>query len=249
MNGEEKKKRYFVVLFYYFRFRSSEERKMSDSYRNLCLKIVERPSNDLIGQLTDLLNENASLNHDEIFDRCGKYLSGINLDECLKILIEKQNENLIEKYLRLIDDIPEKQFIFILNFNLKYLEILLEKRYDYWSLCHSMKIHLNSSLTVDLADRLALILTDKTHRLTSTILDWFCALIDAHYSAFVLAKWKNLSLVDDYLQQRLNTFDQLQTIKSISSSTFSSSTNSTSTSNSNQQKKNHLYVLQRIHFK
>lgn len=216
---------------------------MSDSYRNLCSKIVERPSNETIGQLTELLNENRSINHDEIFDRCGKYLSGINLDECLQILIEKRDENLVEKYLRLIDDIPEKQFIFILNFNLNFLEILLEKRYDYWSLTHSMKIHLHSSLTVDLADRLAFLLTDKTHRLTSTLLDWFCALIDAHYSAFVLAKWKTLPLVDEYLQQRLNTFDQLQTIKKISSSSSSSS------SSINNNKRNDLYVLQRIHFK
>lgn len=81
---------------------------MVDLSRSLCSKIVDGPDNESIGQLTNLLNKNRSLNHDEIFERCGKYLSGIKLENCLFILIENGEKDLIEKYLRCIDDIPEK---------------------------------------------------------------------------------------------------------------------------------------------
>ena len=40
---------------------------MVDLSRSLCSKIVDPPDNESIGQLTNLLNENRSLNHDEIF--------------------------------------------------------------------------------------------------------------------------------------------------------------------------------------
>lgn len=218
---------------------------MSNDWKSLCDKISKHPDNHLISELTDLLNRDLDVNYDEIFERCGKYLSGINLDDCLNILLKKGDQELIEKYLRLIEDLTEKQFIQTLNFSLKYLNILLDKRYDYWSLTNALKLYLNSSTSVDLAEELARMLMESNHR-TETILDWFCALIDAHYSAFVLAKWNKIPLLEKYLQDRLNTFDlleQIQPMKKISSSSSSSSSSNT------KVVKDNLYTLQRIHFK
>jgi len=212
---------------------------MSD-LENLCLTIENRPDNNSIGRLTHLLNTDDSIDHEKILNQCGKYLSGINLDEFFEFIYKKGQINLIEKYLQTVEDISEKQLIQSLNITFDYLLLILSKRYDYWSLTHAMKLYFNSSKSVELGEQLVSLLIHFQQPI-STIIDWLCALIDAHFSSFVLAKWNKIPLIEQFVQDRLTTFDLLQGLNTIKKATLSTTTNKKSLDN--------LYTLQRIHFK
>ncbi|CAF1624021.1 unnamed protein product, partial [Adineta ricciae] len=110
----------------------------------LCSTIVNRPDNNSLGQLTHLLNTNETIDQEKILHQCGKYLSGMNLEEFFEIIYKKSQINLIEKYLQTVEDISEKQLVQSLNLTFDYLILILSKRYDYWSLTHAMKLYLNS---------------------------------------------------------------------------------------------------------
>jgi hypothetical protein len=212
---------------------------MSD-VENLCSTITNRPDNNSIGRLTHLLNTDDSIDHEKILNQCGKYLSGINLDEFFEFIYKKGQINLIEKYLQTVEDISEKQLIQSLNITFDYLLLILSKRYDYWSLTHAMKLYFNSSKSVELGEQLVSLLIHFQQPI-STIIDWLCALIDAHFSSFVLAKWNKIPLIEQFVQDRLTTFDLLQGLNTIKKATVSTTTNKKSLDN--------LYTLQRIHFK
>lgn len=212
---------------------------MSD-IEKLCATIENRPDNNSIGQLTYLLNTNEKLDHEKILNQCGKYLSGINLDELFEFIYKKNQVNLIEKYLKIVEDIPEKQLIQSLNLTFDYLLLTLSKRYDYWSLTNAMKLYFNSSKSVELGEQLVSYLIHFEEP-TSSIIDWLCALIDAHFSSFVLAKWNKIHLIEKFVQDRLNTFDLLQGLNTIKKTSTTTTTNKKTLDN--------LYILQRIHFK
>ncbi|CAF1343970.1 unnamed protein product [Adineta steineri] len=217
---------------------------MSD-VENLCSTIVNRPDNNSIGRLIYLLNTNENIDQEKILSQCGKYLSGINLDEFFEIIYKKKQINLIEKYLQTVEDISEKQLIQTLNITFDYLSLILTKPYDYWSLTHAMKLYLNSSISVELGEQLVSLLIHFQQPI-STIIDWLCALIDAHFSSFVLAKWNKIPLIEQFVQDRLTTFDLLQGLNTIKKTTLSATTATTTT---NKKSSDNLYTLQRIHFK
>ncbi|CAF1037363.1 unnamed protein product [Adineta steineri] len=217
---------------------------MSD-VENLCSTIVNRPDNNSIGRLIYLLNTNENIDQEKILSQCGKYLSGINLDEFFEIIYKKKQINLIEKYLQTVEDISEKQLIQTLNITFDYLSLILTKPYDYWSLTHAMKLYLNSSISVELGEQLVSLLIHFQQPI-STIIDWLCALIDAHFSSFVLAKWNKIPLIEQFVQDRLTTFDLLQGLNTIKKTTLSATTATTTT---NKKSSDNLYILQRIHFK
>ena len=223
-------------------FTQQRKNKMSD-IEKLCSSIEIRPDNNSLGRLTYLLNTDETINYEKILDSCGKYLSGINLDDFFELIYKKSQINIIEKYLQTIEDISEKQLIQSLNLTFDYLLLILTKRYDYWSLTNAMKVYLNSSKSVDLAEQLVSYLTNLQQP-TSSIIDWLCALIDAHFSSFVLAKWNRISLVEKFVQDRLNTFDILQDLNAIKTTSTS-----TLTGTNKRTHNNNLYILQRIHFK
>jgi hypothetical protein len=211
---------------------------MSD-IEKLCLTIENRPDNNSIGHLTHLLNTDEEIDHEKILQQCGKYLSGMNLEEFFEFIYKKGQINLIEKYLQTVEDISEKQLVQSLNITFDYLLLILSKRYDYWSLTNAFKLYFNSSKSVELGEQLVSLLI-HFQQPTPTIIDWLCALIDAHFSSFVLAKWNKIHLVEKFVQDRLNTFDLLQglnTIKKTTSTTI------------NKKTLDNLYTLQRIHFK
>jgi len=212
---------------------------MSD-IENLCLTIENRPDNNSIGRLTYLLNTDDKIDQEKILNQCGKYLSGINLEEFFEFIYKKGQCNLIEKYLKTVEDISEKQLIQSLNLSFDYLLLILSKRYDYWSLTNAMKLYLNSSKSVELGEQLVSYLIHFQEPISS-IIDWLCALIDAHFSSFVLAKWNKIPLIEKFVQNRLNTFDLLQGLNTIKKTTTATTTNKKTLDN--------LYVLQRIHFK
>ena len=214
-----------------------------NDYWNLCSTIETHPNNHSIGCLTNLLNNDQVQDYREVFLRCGKYLSGINLENCFHYLLKQSKSDLIEIYLQTIDDLPEHQMIESLNISFDYLKYLLMKSFDYWSLTNAMKIYLNPSKSVDLAEELISLLMNIEQQTKNNILDWFCALIDAHFSSFVLAKWNKIDLIEKFVQNRLTTFDLLQGLNSIKKST------STITITNQKKDTNHLYTLQRIHFK
>lgn len=211
---------------------------MSD-IENLCLTIENRPDNNSIGRLTYLLNTDDKIDQEKILNQCGKYLSGINLEEFFEFIYKKNQCNLIEKYLKTVEDISEKQLIQSLNLTFDYLLLILSKRYDYWSLTNAMKLYLNSSKSVELGEQLVSYLIHFQEPISS-IIDWLCALIDAHFSSFVLAKWNKIPLIEKFVQDRLNTFDLLQGLNTIKKTT---------TSITNKKTLDNLYILQRIHFK
>ncbi|CAF1405921.1 unnamed protein product [Rotaria sp. Silwood1] len=215
---------------------------MSD-IEKLCLNIENRPDNNSIGHLTYLLNTNENIDHDNILNQCGKYLSGINLDEFFELIIKKNQINLIEKYLKNVEDISEKQLIQSLNITFDYLLLILTKPYDYWSLTNAMKLYFNSSKSVELGEQLLSYLIHFQQPISS-IIDWLCALIDAHFSSFVLAKWNKIPLIEKFVQNRLNTFDLLQGLNTIKKATTTTATTIT-----NKKTPDNLYILQRIHFK
>ncbi|CAF1017387.1 unnamed protein product [Adineta steineri] len=217
---------------------------MSD-VENLCSTIVNRPDNNSIGRLIYLLNTNENIDQEKILSQCGKYLSGINLDEFFEIIYKKKQINLIENYLQTVEDISEKQLIQTLNITFDYLSLILTKPYDYWSLTHVMKLYLNSSISVELGEQLVSLLIHFQQPI-STIIDWLCALIDAHFSSFVLAKWNKIPLIEQFVQDRLTTFDLLQGLNTIKKTTLSATTATTTT---NKKSSDNLYTLQRIHFK
>ncbi|CAF1026729.1 unnamed protein product [Adineta ricciae] len=205
----------------------------------LCSTIVNRPDNNSLGQLTHLLNTNETIDQEKILHQCGKYLSGMNLEEFFEIIYKKSQINLIEKYLQTVEDISEKQLVQSLNLTFDYLILILSKRYDYWSLTHAMKLYLNSSKSVELGEQLVSLLI-HFQQPTPTIIDWLCALIDAHFSSFVLAKWNKIPLIEQFVQDRLSTFDLLQGLNTIKKTTASTT---------NKKTLDNLYTLQRIHFK
>jgi hypothetical protein len=208
---------------------------------NLCSMIEIRPDNNSIGRLTDLLNTDETIDQEKILHQCGKYLSGINLEEFFEFIYKKNQINLIEKYLQTVDDISEKQLIKSLNLTFDYLLLILSKQYDYWSLTNAMKLYLNSSKSVELGEQLVSYLIHFQQPI-SIIIDWLCALIDAHFSSFVLAKWNKISLLEKFVQDRLNTFDLLQGLNTIKKPTSTTTT-------TNKKTLDNLYTLQRIHFK
>jgi hypothetical protein len=210
---------------------------MSD-IENLCSTIENRPDNNSLGRLTDLLNRDETIDQEKILQQCGKYLSGINLEEFFEIIYKKGQINLIEKYLQTVEDISEKQLIQALNLTFDYLLIILSKRYDYWSLTNAMKLYLNSSKSVELGEQLVSYLTHFQQPIPA-VLDWLCALIDAHFSSFVLAKWNKIPLIEKFVQDRLTTFDLLQGLNTIKKTP----------STTNKKALDNLYTLQRIHFK
>jgi hypothetical protein len=210
---------------------------MSD-IEKLCSTIENRPDNNSIGQLTHLLNTDEAIDQEKILQQCGKYLSGINLEEFFEIIYKKGQINIIEKYLQTVEDISEKQLIQSLNLTFDYLIIILSKRYDYWSLTNAMKLYLNSSKSVELGEQLVSYLIHFQQPIPS-ILDWLCALIDAHFSSFVLAKWNKIPLIEKFVQDRLTTFDLLQGLNTIKKPTTTT----------NKKALDNLYTLQRIHFK
>lgn len=212
----------------------------NESWKDLCSKIEQRPDNSLIGKLVEYLNENNIDHHREILIRCGKYLSGIHLEKCFQLLIEQSNEEFIRIYLENIEDLPEDQLIRSLNISFANIQCLLIKSFDYWSLTNAMKIHLNSSKSVELANQLVNELVQLENK-SSNIIDWLCALIDSHFSSFVLAKWNKIDLIEKLVQDRLTTFDFLQGLNTID--------HSTTNFNNKSKKSNDLYSLQRIHFK
>ncbi|CAF1221194.1 unnamed protein product [Rotaria magnacalcarata] len=216
---------------------------MSD-VEKLCSTIETRPDNNSIGRLTHLLNTDETIDHEKILNQCGKYLSGINLEEFFELILKKNQINLVEKYLRNVEDISEKQLIQSLNLSFDYLLLILTKRYDYWSLTNAMKLYFNSSKSVELGEQLVSYLI-HFQQPTSSIIDWLCALIDAHFSSFVLAKWNKIHLIEKFVQDRLNTFDLLQGLNTIKKTTSSSSTTTTT----NKKTLDNLYILQRVHFK
>lgn len=215
---------------------------MSDDIEQLCSTIETRPDNNSLGRLTDLLNTDENIEHDKILQRCGKYLSGINLDSCFSILLKKNQFHLMEIFLRHVDDLTEKQLIQSLNLTFDYLPIILVKRYDYWSLIQAMKTYLNPLKSVDLAEQLVTYLV-RFEQPNIAILDWLCALIDAHFSSFVLAKWNKIPLIDQFVQDRLMTLDLLQDLN------ISKKNSTTATMATNKKSLDNLYTLQRIHFK
>jgi hypothetical protein len=204
----------------------------------LCSTIENRPDNNSLGRLTDILNKNETIDQEKILQQCGKYLSGINLEEFFEIIYKKGQINIIEKYLQTVEDISEKQLIQSLNLTFDYLIIILSKRYDYWSLTNAMKLYLNSSKSVELGEQLVSYLIHFQQPIPS-ILDWLCALIDAHFSSFVLAKWNKIPLIEKFVQDRLTTFDLLQGLNTIKKPTTTT----------NKKALDNLYTLQRIHFK
>jgi hypothetical protein len=212
---------------------------MSD-LENLCSTIENRPDNNSIGHLTYLLNTDETIDQEKILNQCGKYLSGINLEEFFEFIYKKGQINLIEKYLKLVEDISEKQLIQSLNLTFDYLLLILSKRYDYWSLTNAMKLYLNSSKSVELGEQLVSYLIHFQQPISS-IIDWLCALIDAHFSSFVLAKWNKIPFIEKFVQDRLNTFDLLQGLNTIKKTTASTT--------ANKKAQDNLYILQRIHFK
>ncbi|CAF3193439.1 unnamed protein product [Rotaria socialis] len=214
---------------------------MSD-VEKLCSTIETRPDNNSIGRLTHLLNTDETIDHEKILNQCGKYLSGINLEEFFELILKKNQINLVEKYLRNVEDISEKQLIQSLNLSFDYLLLILTKRYDYWSLTNAMKLYFNSSKSVELGEQLVSYLI-HFQQPTSSIIDWLCALIDAHFSSFVLAKWNKIHLIEKFVQDRLNTFDLLQGLNTIKKTT------SSTTTTTNKKTLDNLYILQRIHFK
>ncbi|CAF2666379.1 unnamed protein product [Rotaria sp. Silwood2] len=220
---------------------------MSD-IEKLCSIIENRPDNNSIGRLTYLLNTDETIDHEKILNQCGKYLSGINLDEFFEFILKKNQINFIEKYLKNIEDISEKQLIQSLNLTFDYLLLILKKPYDYWSLTNSMKLYLNSSKSVELAEQLVSYLS-HFQQPTSAIIDWLCALIDAHFSSFVLAKWNKIHFIEKFVQNRLNTFDLLQGLNTIKKTTTPPPTTTTTTTTTNKKTLDNLYILQRIHFK
>ena len=211
----------------------------------LCSLIEKRPDNNSVGRLTHLLNTDDTLDHESILDHCGQYLSGINLEEFFQILRRKGQIHLLDKYLRTVEDIPEKQSIQSLNLSFDYLAVLLAKRYDYWSLTNAMKVDLNSSQSVELAEQLVSLLVQFEQPIPA-IVDWLCALIDAHFSSFVLAKWNKIHLIEQFVQDRLATFDLLQGLNTMKKMPIASTASSSS---SNKKVLDNLYTLQRIHFK
>lgn len=211
---------------------------------SLCSTIATRPDNNAIGSVTHLLNTDASVDHEKILDQCGKYLSGMNLEEFFELIYKKSEVNLIEKYLLTVDDISEKQLVQALNITFDYLAVILGKRYDYWSLTHAMKSHLNASKSVELGEQLVGLLVHFQPP-TASVVDWLCALIDAHFSSFVLAKWNKIPLIEQFVQDRLTTFDLLQGLNSIKKG----ASTATSSAATNKKTLDNLYTLQRIHFK
>lgn len=210
----------------------------------LCALIEQRPDNHLIESLVNYLNETPLDDHRQIFVRCGQYLSGINLDKCFQSLIDRSQEDFIRVYIEQIDDLPEDQMVRSLNVSLDYLMPLMEKSFDYWSLSKAMKIHLNSSKSVELAEHLFTAFVDN-HRLSSNVLDWLCALIDSHFSSFVLAKWNKIDLIEKLVQHRLTTFDLLQGVNKLEKNVCCAPPSV----NNRTSRSNDLYSLQRVHFK
>lgn len=215
---------------------------MSD-IEKLCSMIETRPDNNYLGQLTLLLNTEENLQYESILQRCGKYLSGINLEEFFSMIYKKNQIHFIELFLRHVDDITEQQLIQSLNLTFDYLLIILSKRYDYWSLTNAMKVFLNPVKSVDLAEQLVNYLIHFQEP-NAAIIDWLCALIDAHFSSFVLAKWNKIPLIEKFVQDRLLTFDFLQGLNTLKKSTAT-----TTTTGPNKKSLDNLYTLQRIHFK
>jgi hypothetical protein len=201
--------------------------------------IENRPDNNSIGRLTYLLNTDETIDQEKILNQCGKYLSGINLEEFFELISKKGQIHLIEKYLQTVEDISEKQLIQSLNLTFDYLLLILSKRYDYWSLTNAMKLYFNSSKSVELGEQLVSYLIHFQQPIAA-IIDWLCALIDAHFSSFVLAKWNKIPLIEKFVQDRLSTFDFLQGLNAMKKPT------STIT---NKKIHDNLYTLQRIHFK
>ena len=218
---------------------------MSEDWLTLCSTIEKRPENHSIGKLTERLNEDPTIDQEQVIQRCGKYLTGRNLEEFFQSILKKGQLTLIEEYLTQIEDIPEKQFIQALNFSFDYLHVLLAKRYDYWSLTNAMKVQLNSGRSVDLAEELVSLLV-RFQPPTATIIDWLCALIDAHFSSFVLAKWNRIDFIEQFVQDRLSTFDLLQGLNNLKKTSTPVNTNGSTT---NKKALDNLYTLQRIHFK
>jgi hypothetical protein len=101
-----------------------------------------------------------------------------------------------------------------------------------------MKLYLNSSKSVELGEQLVSYLIHFQQPIPA-ILDWLCALIDAHFSSFVLAKWNKIPLIEKFVQDRLTTFDLLQGLNTIKKPTTTT----------NKKALDNLYTLQRIHFK
>ncbi|UJR20314.1 hypothetical protein I4U23_023445 [Adineta vaga] len=216
---------------------------MSD-VETLCSTIANRPDNNSLGQLTYLLNTDERIDHEKILHQCGKYLSGMNLEEFFELIYKKNQIHLIEKYLQTVEDISEKQLVQSLNLTFDYLILILSKRYDYWSLSSAMKLYLNPSKSVELGEQLVSLLIHFQQPI-STIIDWLCALIDAHFSSFVLAKWNKIPLIEQFVQDRLTTFDLLQGLNTIKKTTSTT----TAAVTTNKKTLDNLYTLQRIHFK
>lgn len=214
---------------------------MSD-IETLCSTIETRPDNASLARLTHRLNTEENLPYETILQRCGKYLSGINLDEFFSMIYKKNQINFIEHFLRHVDDLTEQQLIQSLNLTFDYLGIILSKRYDYWSLTNAMKMFLNPLKSVDLAEQLVNCLMHFQEP-NATIIDWLCALIDAHFSSFVLAKWNKIPLIEKFVQDRLTTLDCLQGLNTLKKSP------TTTAIGSNKKSLDNLYTLQRIHFK
>ena len=226
---------------------------MEDDWRSLCSTIEKRPDNLSIGELTNRLNSTSTTinreEKEEVIQRCGKYLSGMNLDPLFQSILKKGEENVLKEYLTSIEDLPEKQLIQSVNSSFDYLNVLLTKPFDYWSLTNSMKVHLNSDKSVDLAEQLVSRLVHFEPP-TTTIVDWLCALIDAHFSSFVLAKWNRIDFIEQFLQDRLSTFDALQGLNTLKKTSTPANNNAGSTTTGAIKKSvDNLYTLQRIHFK
>ncbi|CAF1135660.1 unnamed protein product [Rotaria magnacalcarata] len=96
-----------------------------------CSSIENRRDNNSLGRLTNLLNTDETIDHEKVLNQCGKYLSGINLDGFFEFIYKKNQISLIEKYLKIIEDISEKQLIQSLNLTFDYLLLILKKSYDY----------------------------------------------------------------------------------------------------------------------
>ncbi|CAF4178427.1 unnamed protein product [Rotaria magnacalcarata] len=173
-----------------------------------CSSIENRRDNNSLGRLTNLLNTDETIDHEKVLNQCGKYLSGINLDGFFEFIYKKNQISLIEKYLKIIEDISEKQLIQSLNLTFDYLLLILKK---------------NPSKSVELGEQLVSYLI-HFQQPTSSIVDWLCALIDAHFSSLVLAKRNEIHLIEKFVHDRLNTFDLLQGLNTIKKTTSASTT-------------------------
>jgi len=127
-------------------------------------------------------------------------------------LIDSRQSNIIGTFLDTVQDISESQLVRVLTVSFSHLTVILSNPIDYWSLATNLRLHLDASQAVELGEQLLSRFSRLLEPSQMTI-DWLCALIDAHFSSFVLAKWKQLSKLRDIVEAHLLILELLQDLQ------------------------------------